>query len=378
LCVSLASGSQGIGALVGTAVVIALAPERMRRAWVIAVPALLSGFWYAEYGHQASETNLALWPTAFPYAMQSLSSALSALAGLTTLDTNPAGPISPSYGQPLAVGLLVVIGLSLWRGWRPPRMFWGVAVTLLALWVAAALSRNMGSRAPESSRYVPTNVALLLVGAAAALPRPRVGSRGGVLAAVALVAVAATNAGEFSTYRTTFSAVAAPSRAALGAVLVARGVAQPEFNPGIGPPTLLSNVHARAFFGAVASFGTNAYTPAELLRAPQRERERADHVLISAESLGLVPSGGANSRESSCRPAATPVTAISRVPPADVKIVAGSGEAVQVNLARFAVQPRKLAILAPGAAATLTLPADRAPTLPWRITVSTAARLCDI
>lgn len=395
LCVSLASGSQGVGALVGAAIIIALAPGWRRRVWVIAVPAVLYGIWYLHYGQQYGETHIDKWATALPYAMQALSSTLSSLTGLATLDYNPNPYSNPAYGQPLALALLAGTGIALWRGWRPPRLFWGAVATLIVLWVAAALSNNGGNRLPETPRYLPVTAAFLFVAAIAALPRPRVGVRAGVLACAALAVCAATNAGEYAADSEPYRVTAEPSRAALGALLIARGIVEPSYNPGKGAPTQLDNVTAGPYFSAVDAFGTNAYTPAELSRTQESNREFADSVLIHAERIGLVPitplaqgsgapprllSGNAAVRGNCLLiPGGAPPTVI--MPAIGVRIDAPSSHGVNVVIARFGTFAAggQLGEVPAGSAAALQLPSDHAPRVPWRVAINGAgARVCSL
>jgi hypothetical protein len=400
LCVSLASGSQGIGALFGVLMVIALAPRRLRRAWVVAVPALLYVLWYAHYGHQASETHLARWASALPYSMQSFSSTLSALAGLGTLQSQ-SRPflLDPTYGRPLALALLVLIAVAIWRGWRPPRLFWGAVASLIVLWIAAALSNNDGMRPPTTPRYLPVNAAFLLFAAIAALPRPRIPRGGRVAACAALAIIAATNAGEFSPNRGTYTSAASPSRAVLGALLVARGIVPLTFNPATAPAEELSyrlSFPAGPFFSAVDAFGTNAFTPAQLLRAPPASRELADGVLARAEGIGLTRVTGASPEGTAPPTLASGSARVSGIclldngsgpvavfaPPPGVRIETPASGSVQVALSRFGMGAGPgygLGQVPPGGASVLRVQPDRAPRVPWRVLLTGGgARVCSI
>ena len=85
LIISLGSGSQGIGFVVGAALMLVLRGDWLRRSWIVLVPALLYALWYATYGHQHSQTHLShcgerRWHT----LMQSLSATAGALVGLSS------------------------------------------------------------------------------------------------------------------------------------------------------------------------------------------------------------------------------------------------------------------------------------------------------
>ena len=171
--------------------------------------------------------------------------------------------------MPLAIAVLVVVAVALARGWRPPRLVWGVAATMLALWIAACLNNSGGARPANVGRYLPVNAAFLLIGVCASLPRPRLGRTGCAVACVALAAVSVTNAAQYSASRDLFRTASVSSRAALGGLLLTRGLVSPTFVPGWGPPAYLDWVQAGPYFSAVDSFDTNADSPAAIQHAPE-------------------------------------------------------------------------------------------------------------
>jgi hypothetical protein len=80
------------------------------------------------------------------------------------------------------------------------------------------------------------------------------------------------------------------TRAQLAALEIAGSEAAPSFRPASG--FLLGHVTAGEYFAAVREFGDSpAYSPAELRRAPEKEREAADRVLARALALRLTAAG---------------------------------------------------------------------------------------
>jgi hypothetical protein len=393
LCVSLASASQGVAALAGAALIIGLGRDRRRRLWVIVIPAILYGLWYLHWGRSASDTHLALWTQLLPYTFRALSTTAAALVGLARPDpTGNAAPLDHSLGVPLAFALILAFVVALHRGWRPSRLFWGVAATLVLLWVASCLSNIGGNRSPETERYVPTDAALLLICLCEAIPRPRLSRAGVTVACAAVAVVCATNAALFADARHGLAASARATRATLGALLIARDVVKPDLRLP-GGPAGLEDVEAGQFLSGARSFGTDAYSVAQLHAAGDADRHLADEMLIEAENIalqGATPTSaqlGANApalAHGSGRTSGPCVTtpgllAALTVPQAGVLVTTHSGAAVNVGLSRFGSGPTELSSLPGGHAATLRFPSDRAPEVPWLVWVSGGrARVCSI
>lgn len=377
LIVSLASGSQGVGFLAGAAVLLALQRRGWRSAWTVAVPAVLYGAWYLKYGHQASETHLSLWRDTLPYTARSLSSTVAGTIGLGAPTGDLPPQLDPSFGIPIVLGA-VVLGVLAWRrGWRPPPLFWAAAATVLVLIIAASLSNVADTRRPTDTRYLSTNVALLLVALCAAVPRPRIAGRPALLVVLgAVLVVALTNAGQFTPERNQMLATSVASRAEVGATLILRGVVPPTFSP-VPPFTtgLVNDVQAGPLYSAVDAFGILADSPAELARQGEGTRELADGVLARGEELGLVftatrPAGG------SCT-AVFPAARALSAPPGTYVLRAARTAPLQAAMGRFGTAfSVTLGTVPAGRTATVHVPADRAPGVPWRMLVSGAGAVC--
>ncbi|MFZ0042346.1 MAG: hypothetical protein WAK93_13630 [Solirubrobacteraceae bacterium] len=393
LIVSLASGSQGIAFLVGAAVMLAFRPNWRRRSWVVVVPAILYLLWYARYGHQYSETHLSLWNTSLSYSMQALSATLAGTFGLSSVSPQT-GLLDITFGVPLAIAAVAAVAIASWRGWRARALFWGTAATLVVAWVAASVS-NYGafSRPPNDPRYLSSNVALLLICVCLALPRPRLARTGVIVAVLVLTVIAATNADQYRQARTSLLASDVASRAELGALLLVRGIVPPQFSPAVpGDPAVLVNVQAGPFFSAVDSFGVDADSPAALLAQDETTRERADGVLERGE-LQLSPAAGGE------RISSAPPTALSgthrvaggclivgggplgiRTPAGRYELAAAKSGSVTVEMGRFAsTYDAQLGTVPAHSVAIVSVPADRAPQIPWRMLLTgPGGRVCRV
>ena len=388
LIVSLGSGSQGIGFVVGAALLVVLGGNWLRRAWVILLPALLYLVWYATYGHQHGETQLSLWSTSLVYAVQSLSASSQAMVGLSGLSSQT-GTLDLTLGVPIAMAVLAGVAAAAWRGWRPRPIFWGAAVTLVVIWFAASLS-NFGAfaRPAASTRYLVTNAAILFVCLCAAVPKPRLLRGGTAIALIVLAVVSATNADQFGPQRTIFVAGAQIEQAELGALDLMRGIVSPSYSPGVVDPSL-ANIQAASFFSAQDSFGLRTDSVAQILAQPESTRQNVDGILAPNE-LALTPTADAGPS------GATRVTAFGHphrrgrcliVGAGPLRIAVNSGSiaitappqlAATVLARRFSVEPvYSVGSIQAGSSAQLRITADRAPEQPWRLSVAGAGtRVC--
>ena len=393
LLLSLASASQGIGFTVGVAVMLVLRHGWRRRAWVVVVPAVLYGLWYLKYGHQYSETHLSLWKGSLTHVMQTLSATLGALVGLSQV-TPQTGTLDITFGVPLALGTVAAIAYAAWRGWRPRRLFWGAATTFLVVVVATSLSNSNGLRPPNDPRYLPPDAMLLLICLCAGAPRPRLARAGTIAACVVLAIVSATNAAQYDQQRTSLHGSDVISRAEIGATDILRGIVPPAFTPEQpGDPGVVVNVQAGPLFSAEDAFGPFGSTPATLLKQSEDTRQRADVVLRSGESLALSPAvnpgvgkttpPGVLSGQARTDRGCVILTSGSvdiRTPIGTFLITAPSSGPVTVMVGRFATgYPIALGSVAPGTTAAVRVPADRAPQVPWRMSLGgPGGRVCAI
>jgi len=394
LLVSLACGSQGLGFIVGAAVVLALRGDWRPRAWVVLVPAVLYGLWYLKYGHQASETYLSLWGSSLVYVMQGIAATLGGVSGLSSVSPHT-GLLDVSFGDPLALAAVALVVVALSRGWRPPPLFWGVLATAIALWIAASLSNSAAfPRAAQDPRYLSSNAVLLLLCLCLAVPRPRLAVTRTAAVAIVLIVIAATNASQFAEARTSMEASDQASRAELGALLILRGLVGPSFSPDQpGLNGVLVNVTAGPFFSAVDSFGIIADSPAQLFDLNQATGQGIDEELQRGEmislSYGALPAAtatappyvvfGSARRDGNCLVLEShPV--VMRAPAGTYGFAAAGRTPLTVRLGRFSdAFGIQLGQVTAGRTAIARVPADRAPQFPWRMLLTgNGDRVCQL
>ena len=276
--------------VLGTAVAIAQARGPLRRAYVVLVPLLLYALWYAGWGHTGisyfSFHNVATSPV---YVLDGLASGLTSLLGLT-----PSGLATGSglgWGRPLLLAVLVLAALRLRSGRPVPRSFWVTLTILLSFWFLTAANANF-ARAPFASRYQYAAAVLLLPVAAdlaSGLFRPRAPA----VVLVFGVAVAAVM-GNFAALHETYRNFRYPTPTVRG------GLAGLELEADAVDPALtldqqnsgfdyVGSIQAGPYLSAVRAFGSPAYSPSELPRAPERAGMAADLVMGTALRLAARP-----------------------------------------------------------------------------------------
>ena len=294
LVLSLAFSSLGLVFAVGAAVDVVLrGDERLRRAFVPAVPLALYALWYAVYGQETesavSVENIYALPA---YVWDAASSALASLLGLTRIGTRSGSiGVSPDYARPLLVALLDRGGVA---RRPPPRGADAVVLGLRrhrarVLGVGRAQS-DAGSRAgrqPLPARR--GNVHRPHDQRAAARPAPaRLG-----LALLALLGAAsiASNLGALRAGEDFFRAQTDVHLAALAALEGARDqvdeavVLEPTFAGTPFPQT----ISAGSYFAAVDRWGSPVADPEDALAGPEPARAAADAILAAAFELELEP-----------------------------------------------------------------------------------------
>jgi hypothetical protein len=372
LAISLGFNSLGLAFVAGAAVDV-LQRHRQRgwrRAWVFAIPLLLFIAWYLGWGHEASNSLTLRNVLGAPrFVMESFAASLEALLGLT--DTVPGQASSVSWGQPLAIAFLVLVGVWLWRGGRVHPRLWPALAIAVAAWTLTALNHSP-AREPTTSRYLYASAALTLLVAANLLWNVRLSRRtlaiAGFLAAAAILA----NLGTLKDGAGFLKNQSVLTKADLGAMEIGRGTISPYFvpvEPVAGTPSLI-NVEAQKLFEAVDEYGSPAYTDAELAAAPAPGPKYADSILASALPLSTTtelqtydsgPTPGNCVDFSGAELSLGPGTSTIEVAP---------GPPASFSLRRFASGEYPVKTEgAPGESTTeLTIPADRS-RRPWFLTV---------
>lgn len=371
----------GIPFVVGAAVAILLGKRENwpRRAYVVAVPALLFAVWYLGWGREA-ETHLTF--ENLLEAPRFVAEAVAAVTGaLVGLGTDPiTGLTDPVWGRTLLVALVVVL---VYRHLRRPvfsRGLWPAAAAATANWVLMAANAAPG-RAPYSSRYLYVGAVFLLM-VLADLLRDARPSRPvlGLLGVLTLLALG-PNLVVLVQGRNTLEVQSVLTRADTAAIEIGRDHVETDFQltPEIaGTPTLV-NVFAGPYLQAVDEHGSPAYSEAELLEAPDYARRHADLVLAHALPLSTTVTRGASiARGGSCLDADAEAGGI-RLGPGPTRIEVPPGPAAEFSLRRFATAEFPVSTAgAPGGSVTvLRVPRDLSPR-PWRLRVEAAqgARVC--
>ena len=391
LIVSLGSGSQGVGFVVGAALMVVVTGDYRRRAWCVVLPAVLYLIWYLAIGHKYGETHLSLWPTALSYGMQALGVTAAAVCGLSSVVPS-AGVLDSTFAAPFAVAIVALVIVAAWRGWRPPPIFWGAAATAAVVWFAAAVSDFPPyGRPPTEPRYLASEAILVLICLCAAVPRPRLARGGVVIAAILLVVVCATNADQYRQQHRIFETGAQEQRAELGALELMRPFASPTYNPGTVDANLV-NDPAGQFFSAASTFGLREDGPVKIAQQPETTRESVDHILAPNEvtlTLGphASPTGvgsitvlsGSPRRRRGCLIIGSTTLDIDAIP--GTYLISGSARYPSaVTAGRFATgYDYGIGTIPAGQAATVSVRSDLAPHVPWRLMLTgTGSRVCAI
>jgi hypothetical protein len=156
------------------------------------------------------------------------------------------------------------------------------------LWLVIGLGRgSLGDLYASRYVYQGAIVAILIIVEAASAYGIR--GRAPRLITLAVAVSIVLNIGWMVVWAHHLRQESALARARLAALEIAGDSAPPLFRPGGGYALL--GVTARDYFAAVRTFGSPAYTTAQLRRAPEVNREAADRVLIRAFNLRLAAGG---------------------------------------------------------------------------------------
>jgi hypothetical protein len=382
LAVAIGFSSLGVAFVAGAAVDVLLRRRErgLRRAYVAAVPLLLYLAWYGGWGHDA-ESHLSLHNVVVSprFVFEGLSASLDSLLALSTIADEAVG--RSRWAPFVLVGLVVLVAY----GWRRGRSFsprlWPVLASAAAFWFLAAFNYFPGREA-YSSRYLYGGAAFLLLIAADLLRGVRFGRGALAVAGAAAVAVAAFNLVPLREGRDFLRSQTVLTRADLGAIEIAERSVEPSFAlpPEVAGTSFLNEIEAGEYLTAVREYGSPAYTPAELARAPEAGRAQADVVLANAlpvtsetETGGGVdrPGGGERCvRVPAGRGSAAPALVLR---PGLTRIGLDPGGPGTIRLRRFAAGRYPLVTegVAGGSVTLLRIPRD-ASARPWRLQVEAA------
>jgi hypothetical protein len=347
------------------------------RAYVFVLPLLLFGAWYLGWGSDA-ESHLSLRNalSAPRFLLEGLASSFDSALGLSMVDIRGIG--DPTWGRPLLVAAIVLVGVAQWR--RPgfsPRL-WPVAAATASFWLLAGLNYIPGREA-VASRYSYAGVVFLLLLAAELLRGARFGRRALWVGGAVAVLAAASNLVPLRDGRDELRHQTLLTRADLGAIEIASRTVDPSFGlmPDVAGTPSLIDITAANYLPLADEHGSPAFSPAELVTAPEPGRRQADIVLSRAlpistlTEIGVAPGLG----EEDCVPAGGGVSEVT-VGAGTTKIVVPPGDRAAFSLRRFATRAYPVKTEgAPGDSVTrLRIPADNAPQ-PWLMLVEAGQRV---
>ncbi|HVD39454.1 MAG TPA: hypothetical protein VNC16_00425 [Solirubrobacterales bacterium] len=380
LAVSAAMIEVGLAFIVGAALLIAMTPERWRRAWIVVAPLILYAIWWiwsAKFGQGETElSNVTAAPKTF---FESIAVSLGALTGTNPVHADSFGTEVTTLGRVLAAIGLVALVVRIALG-DLPRTIWVWIVTALAYWTLLAIA----DRPPQSTRYLLVSAVLVLLVAADCFRRPLSNRVGAVLVVLALLPLPANVDALFTAEDENVLRTDVPkSRAEFAMLELAGERVDPGYVVSADPRvadlggSLYLGIPAGAYLDASKENGSIAYSLDELREQPEEIREIADAALAGAYPIELEP-GDAPGPAETCR-----TTKPRNGHPAVVEMaggfnhvrVAGRG-APLIGLRRFASSGPGVPIakLQAGGWAVLRLPQDGAEH--WKLVTNATVTTC--
>ncbi len=384
LVLSAGFSSLGISFVVAAAVDVFLGRRErgLRRGYLVAVPVALFALWYLGWGHDA-ESHLTLRNvlSSPPFVLESLAASLEAVLGLN--DPAPEGVVATvGWGQPLLVAAIVLVAFGQWRRRGFSSGFWVVAAAAATNWFLAAFNFIPG-REPTTSRYLYAGGVFVLLLATELLRGTRISRKALWIGGVVTVAAVASNLVQLKDGSDWLKNQAVLTKSDLAAIEIARRTVAPDFalDPETAGTPSLIDVQAGKYLETEREFGSPAYTPAELARAPEVGRSQADIVLAKALPLATETTAGIPIRPSG---RCTIVRAGSEAPPVRLspgltRIEVTAGPPASFSLRRFAAEGFPVTTEgAPGITTTLlSIPRD-ASSRPWflHVDATQSTRVC--
>ncbi len=362
-------GFSNVGIPFAGAAAVALALRgRWRQLWIAVVPLVLFGAWWAIDG--SNQPSHLSWHNVAHLPRYLIDSASMGLASVFGLDR---GSVSASYtrGHILLALATVALIFALVRGWRPPNTVLVPAAGLLIFWILTGASYIPG-RAPDSSRYLLIDAALLILIAAELLRDVRLGPvLGAGLALITVAAVFSNIDGRLSYGYHFLQNQAGYAKAELGALEIGRALAPRALwlTATVARNPYLSGITAGRLFAETNAHGQlPTYSAKQIATATPPQRQGADAVLISAEQLSPTPTTARPLASAICQRVDT-----TRSPGATLtagkwllRDVGATGLAIGFRRFAPAQLPVYAALIAPGTTEQLAIPSDTLP-LPWHL-----------
>jgi hypothetical protein len=382
LAVSAAMIEVGLAFIVGAALLIAMTPERWRRAWIVIAPLVLYAIWWiwsAKFGQGETElSNITAAPKTF---FESIAVSLGALTGTNPVHADSFGTEVTTLGRVLAVIGLVALVVRIAFG-NLPHTIWVWIVTAIAYWTLLAIA----DRPPQSTRYLLVSAVLVLLIAADCFRRPLSARAGTVLVVLALLPLPANvdallTGKDQNVLRTDI----AKSRAEFAMLELAGERVDPGYVVSADPRVadlgggLYLGIPAGAYLDSAKENGSIAYSLEELREQPEEIREIADAALAGALQLELEAADAPGAAET-CRttkPRGGRQVVVEMAGGFNHVRVAGRG-APLIGLRRFAGSGPGVPIakLQAGGWAVLRLPQDAAEH--WQLVTKATVTTCSI
>jgi hypothetical protein len=373
----------GLAFVVGAVVLIALGADRLRRAWIVAIPMVLYGIWWVWASKfNQSETELSNVVQLPKTAFNSIAVVLGSLTGTNSVQASTFGTEVTSLGKVLAVAALVGLVVRISHGGLP-RTIWVWLAVAASYWTLLAV----GDRPPQSTRYLLVSAVLVLLVAIDCFRRPLSNRVGAVLVVLALLPLP-TNVDSMLTGKdeNILRTDIPKSRAEFAMLELAGDRVDPasivSSNPLVAEAGggLYQGIPADAYLASAAKNGSIAYTLAELESQPAEIRAIADAALVGALRLELV-SASAPPQGSSCLDAAPRHGDPAAVPLGSGKSyvrVSGSRTPL-LGLRRFAASGPGVPIarLRPGGWAAIEIPTDKAAAT-WELVAKAPLTICSV
>lgn len=385
LVLSVLTVEVGLAFVAGVAVTVLLREDRLRRLWIVLVPAALYGIWLlwaSKFDHPSGTLlNIHLIPA-------DIGNALTAVAGSLT-GVNPTGPTVSPYttgitpvAAVLAGALAAGIAFRCSRGKVPPQV-WLVAATVVGYWITIAL----GGRAPDSARYIFVGAVLVLLVAAYCLEGVRISNA--VLACVWIVVIFALppNLAKFYDGRRVLLNDAQATRVEYAMFDLSRERVDPTFIPAADPRVAeiggaaITPLSAGDYLRGSEDRGSLSYSLEQVREAPAPFPAIADATLVAGLGLELTPigePGDTSGCERDDSPSPDGPVAFA-VPRGGVILGSDSTAAAAVGLRRFDGEGAGAQVgeLAAGEWAELKIPSDSAPER-WSVVVDQPVVVCPI